>query len=154
MRHQACTEITDPVPPSFHYGINESHSKNFFDFLCAVEFTVNFTFDPEINLSVHDLHVDCLINPLSLKIHIKCSKTHLFRSGCDIFLGKFNYEICLLAAIGSYLHVPGYDTGLLFLFQRWKTFITPNFELHSPTHPVLDWLFRDLLWVLELAQPP
>ena len=35
----------------------------FFGFLRAGEFTVNSTFDPEIQLSVRNLQVDCLLNP-------------------------------------------------------------------------------------------
>ena len=89
----------------------------FFGFLRAGEFTVNSTFDPEIHLSVRDLQVDCLLNPSCLKIHIKCSKTDPFRSGCDIYLGKGNSDLCPLAAISSYLHVRGEAPGPLFLFR-------------------------------------
>ena len=89
----------------------------FFGFLRAGEFTVNSTFDPEIHLSVQDLQVDCLLNPSCLKIHIKCSKTDPFRSGCDIYLGKGNSDLCPLAAISSYLHVRGEAPGPLFLFR-------------------------------------
>ena len=100
----------------------------FFGFLQAGEFTVNSTFDPEIHLSVHDLQVDCLLNPSCLKIHIKCSKTNLFHSGCDVYLGTGNSDICPLAATGSYLHVHGDSPGLLFLFKEGRplrtTFIT------------------------------
>ena len=89
----------------------------FFGLLHAGEFTINSTFDPEIHLSVSDLQVDFLLNPLWLKIHIKCSKTDPFRSGCDIYFGKGNSDICPLAVVGSYLHVRGDAPGPLFLFR-------------------------------------
>ena len=89
----------------------------FFDFLRAGEFTVNSTFDPDSHLSVCDLQVDCLLNPSCLKIHIKCSKTDPFGSGCDVYLGKGNSDVCPLAAISSYLHVRGEAPGPLFFFR-------------------------------------
>ena len=82
------------------------------------EFTVNSTFNLEGRLSVHNLQVDCLMNPSCLEIHIKCSKTDPFHSGCDIYLGKGNYEIFPLAAIGSYLHVLSW----LFRDLLWAQF--------------------------------
>lgn len=72
-----------------------------FGFLRAGEFTVNSAFDPEFHLSARDLQVDCIMKPLCLKIRIKYSKDDLFHSGCDIYLGKSNPEICPLTAIGS-----------------------------------------------------
>ena len=57
------------------------------------------------------------MNPLCLKIHIKCSKIDMFHPGCDIYLGIGNSEICSLAAIGSYLRVCREAPASLFLFR-------------------------------------
>ena len=73
----------------------------FFGFLCAGEFTVNSTFDPEIHLSIRDVLIDCLWNASCPEIHIKCSQTYLFHLGCDIYLRKGNSDICSLVATGS-----------------------------------------------------
>ena len=131
--------VANPILLSYHYGTNESPPKSlgpkqcrswnavgsllctrflcFFFVFHVGEFTVNSTFDPEIHLSINDLQVDCLLNPSCVTIHIKCSKTDPFHSGCDIYLGKVNSDICPLAAIGSYLHVRGDAPGPLFLFR-------------------------------------
>jgi len=137
MRHQACTGL--PILSRFPITMelmrvlqkaldlnNADHGMpwaaccvGFFVFFVfrVGEFTVNSTFDPEIHLSINNLQVDCLLNPSCVMIHIKCSKTDSFHSGCDIYLGKVNSDICPLAAIGSYLHVRGDAPGPLFLFR-------------------------------------
>ena len=51
----------------------------FFGFLWAGEFTVNCAFDPSIHLTVQDLQVDAEVNPSSLQVRIKSSKTDPFR---------------------------------------------------------------------------
>ena len=51
----------------------------FFGFLRAGEFTVNCAFDPSIHLTVQDLQVDAEVNPSSLQVRIKSSKTDPFR---------------------------------------------------------------------------
>ena len=40
---------------------------------------VNCAFDPSIHLTVQDLPVDVEVNPSSLRVRIKSSKTDLFR---------------------------------------------------------------------------
>ena len=72
-----------------------------FGFLRAGEFMVNSAFDREIHPSARDLQVDCLMKPSCCKIHIKYSKTDPFHSGCNIYLGKGNSEICPVVVIGS-----------------------------------------------------
>ena len=59
----------------------------FFGFLWAGEFTVNSSFHPSIHLTVLDLQVDVELNPSSLRIHIKSSKTDPFQQGCFLYLG-------------------------------------------------------------------
>ena len=64
----------------------------FFGFLRAGEFTVNPTFDPSIHLTVQDLQVDAEVNPSSLRVCIKSSKTDPFRQGCFILGSLRNYD--------------------------------------------------------------
>ena len=60
----------------------------FFGFLRAEEFTVNSTFDPSILLTVQDLQVDVEVNPSSLRVCIKSSKTDPFARDVFIYLGR------------------------------------------------------------------
>ena len=59
----------------------------FFGFLRAGEFTENSPFDPTCHLTLQDLQLDIAVNPSSLRVHIKRSKTDPFRQGSFIFLG-------------------------------------------------------------------
>ena len=74
-----------------------------FGFLRAGEFTTSQPFDPSIHLTVSDVQVDTVVNPTCFKIRIKCSKTDLFRMGCDIYVGRGRGNICPVAAIGNFL---------------------------------------------------
>ena len=75
----------------------------FFAFLRADEFTTSQPFDPSILLTVSDLKVDTLVNPTCFQIRIKCSKTDLFRMGCDIYVDRGRGSIFPVAAIGNFL---------------------------------------------------
>ena len=116
-----------------HIMLWEAYCVGFFGFLRAGEFTVNSIFEPDSRLLVCDLQVDCLLNPSCLKIHIKCSKTDPFHSGCDVYLGKGNPDVCPLAAISSYLHVreeaPGGPLSRQILASK------VNHILHSAGYP-------------------
>ena len=61
----------------------------FFGFLQAGEFMVNCAFEPSIHLTVQDLQVDAEVNPSSLRVHIKSSKTDPFCQGCFVDLFCF-----------------------------------------------------------------
>jgi len=74
----------------------------FFGFLRAGEFTVNSIFDPSIHLTVQDLQVDAEVNPSSLRVCIKSSKTDPFRQGCFIELGRGQAPLCPISAILAY----------------------------------------------------
>ncbi|XP_067055916.1 uncharacterized protein [Acropora muricata] len=75
----------------------------FFAFLRADEFTTSQPFDPSIHPTVSDLQVDTLVNPTCFQIRIKCSKTDLFRIGCDIYVDRGRGSIFPVAAIGNFL---------------------------------------------------
>lgn len=87
----------------------------FFGFLRAGEFTVNSNFDPDCHLATQDLQVDSMVNPTSIKVHIKSSKTDPFRQGCYIYIGKGKPGLCPITAIISYLKLRGPSTGPLFI---------------------------------------
>ena len=93
----------------------------FFGFLQAGEFMVNCAFEPSIHLTVQDLQVDAEVNPSSLRVHIKSSKTDPFCQGCfvDLFcfvyLGRGQAPLCPVSAILTYLHQRGSSSGPLFI---------------------------------------
>ena len=71
----------------------------------AGEFMVNCAFDPSIHLTIQDLQVDAEVNPSSLRVRIKSSKTDPFRQGCFIYLGRGQTSLCPISAILAYLHL-------------------------------------------------
>ena len=77
------------------------------------ELTVNCAFDPSIHLTVRDLQVDAEVNPSSLQVHIKSSKTDPFRQGCFIYLGRGQAPLCPVSTILAYLHRRGPSSGPL-----------------------------------------
>ena len=87
----------------------------FFGFLRAGEFTVNCAFDPSIHLTVQDLQVDAEVNPSSLRVCIKSSKTDPFRQGCFIYLGRGQAPVCPISAILAYLHRRAPSSGPLVI---------------------------------------
>ena len=87
----------------------------FFGFLRAEEFTVNCAFDPSIHLTVQDFQVDAEVNPSSLLVRIKSSKSNPFRQGCFIYLGCGQPPLCSISAILTYLHWRGPSSGPLFI---------------------------------------
>ena len=61
----------------------------FFGFLRAGEFTVpEGTYDSGCHLSFNDIAVDSHHSPSRLQVTLKASKTHPFRRGIDLIIGK------------------------------------------------------------------
>ena len=77
----------------------------FFGFLRMGEAVVpsNSSYDPEVHLSAGDVKVDNRENPSFVEVRIKASKTDVFRKGVTIYLGVTGVNICLVAAILSYM---------------------------------------------------
>ena len=90
----------------------------FFGFLRAGEFTVNSHFNPDIHLTVSDIQADTLVNPGSLRIFIKCSKTDPFRQGCYIYIGAGKRDLFPVRALTQYLHVRDSTPGPFFLLSN------------------------------------
>ena len=82
----------------------------FFRFLRADEFTVNWTFDPTLHLTMADVQVDSFTNPHSFRVFIKCSKTDPFRKGCSIFLGLGSFPLCPVVSLTNYHHLRGHSS--------------------------------------------
>ena len=82
-----------------------------------VEFTVNSPFDPKFHLIPQDLQVDSLVDPKSIKVFVKCSKTDPFRKGCFIYISKNSSSMCPVKAIVRYLHLRGPAEGPLLIYR-------------------------------------
>ena len=54
--------------------------------------------------------------PSAMTVHLKSSKTDLFRKGVALVIGTGNTEICPVAAVLSYMVQRGQAPGPLFLF--------------------------------------
>ena len=59
-------------------------------FLRGCEFMVNSLFDPSLHLTLADIQVDTPLNPQSVRVFIKCSKTDPFQKGCFVFLSTLS----------------------------------------------------------------
>ena len=55
------------------------------------------------------------MNPSSLQVRIKSSKTDPFRQGCFIYLGRGQAPLCPISAILAYLRWQGPLSGPLFI---------------------------------------
>ncbi len=77
----------------------------FFGFLRSGEAVVpsEGSYDPEVHLSVGDVRVDDRRNPSYIEVHVKASKTDIFRKGAFIYLGKTECDLCPVSAILAYM---------------------------------------------------
>ena len=88
-----------------------------------------------------DVQGDTLVNPTCFKLRIKCSKTNLFRMGCDIYVGRGSSSICPVVAIGNFMALRGAAPGPLFCCAddrplSWKQFYSSvQSILHSAGYP-------------------
>lgn len=91
----------------------------FFGFLRSGEATVQTqtAYDPSIHLSISDVSIDSQVNPQTIVIGIKASKTDPFRQGASVYLGRTDSDLCPVAALLSYISARGLRSGPLFIFQ-------------------------------------
>ena len=73
-----------------------------------------------MHLSFHNISVDSIEAPSSLKVRIKESKTDPFRLGVDIFVGRTGNELWPVAAVLAYMVKRGPNPGPFFTFQDGK----------------------------------
>ena len=78
----------------------------------TVELSVSY---PSKTITIQDLQVDAEVNPSSLQVRIKSSKTDSFRQGCFIYLGRGQAPLCPVLAILAYLHLRGPSSDPLFM---------------------------------------
>ena len=72
---------------------------------------------PDTHLTPSDVLTDKIPFPDSLMINIKKSKTDQFERGFTIVLGRTDFQICLEAAIFTYLYLRGQKNGPMFIFK-------------------------------------
>ena len=80
------------------------------------------SYDPTVHLSHGDVKVNDRDSPEFLTIHIKASKTDLFRRGggggggwwVTVYIGRVTEELCPVAAILNYMVRRGSSFGLFF----------------------------------------
>ena len=65
-------------------------------------------------VSIGDVAVDDHNNPSLVRIHLRKSKTDQLGKGVDIYLGRTDEDLCLVAALLAYLAVWGKEPGPLF----------------------------------------
>ena len=89
----------------------------FFGLLRSGEFTVPslHQYDPTTHLSLSDVSLDDRHVPQIVRLHIKQSKTDIYRNGTYIYLGRTDHNICPVQAIVSYLAIRGKHPGPLFM---------------------------------------
>ena len=93
-----------------------------FSFLRSGEVCVpaDCSFDEGAHLAFANVSVDSLLNPSSMRIRIKASKTDPFRQGVDIFVGQMGKVLCPVSAMLAYLEAQDNHPGPLFMFQDGK----------------------------------
>ena len=80
--------------------------------------SANLVSYPAVHLSYADLVVDNAVNPSTISIQIKSSKTDQTRKGLrHTYIGSTGDELCPVAALRSYLSLRGDQPGPLF---QWK----------------------------------
>ena len=73
---------------------------------------MNSSFDPSMHLTIQ---VDAEVNPSSLCVNIKTTKTDHFLQGFFVYMGCGWASLCLITAIMAYLHLQGSSQGPLFI---------------------------------------
>ena len=91
-------------------------------------------FDPDQHLMVKDLAVDNPVNPQSIVVRIKQSKTDPFCQCVSIYLGRTGQPLCPVAAVLAYQVMRGNGEGPLVLL--WGQPLTRS-QLVSELHKAL-----------------
>lgn len=101
----------------------------FFGFLRSGEVCIPTEkgFDEGAHLTVQDVQVDNVVNPQSVQVRIKASKTDPFRQGVLVYVGRTDKPLCPVAALLAYLVSRGRRPGPLFAFADGKPLSRPRF---------------------------
>ena len=95
----------------------------FFGFLRSGEIVIpsDSSYDPAAHLSYGDVRVDSTSAPSFIEVHIKSSKTDVFRKGISIYLGITGMELCPVAAILGYMVCRNKSPGPFFVFSDGRS---------------------------------
>ena len=87
----------------------------YFGFLRAGEICVPSAseYDVGAHLSYCDIAVDSMLNPSSIEVNIKASKTDPFRTGVKLFIDHTGNVFCPVAAVLAYLCILSVHLPLL-----------------------------------------
>ena len=88
----------------------------------AITIPTDSDYDSSTHISFTDVAVDNLASPTMLKLHLKASKTDLFRKGVDVKVGKVASQLYPVKAVLGYLVVRGSGQGSLFQFEDKKPY--------------------------------
>ena len=90
----------------------------FFGFFRSGEITVPSvsSFDPSSHLAWGDMSLDNVLEPTTLKIHLKRSKTDQLKKGVDVYIGRTGCSLCPVGAGVDYMSIRGSDPGPFFKF--------------------------------------
>lgn len=130
-----------PVTPQILLCISQRLSSNyedtmfwaatltaFFGFLRASEFTTSSTFDPSTHLTLQDLSFNSPLDPTTVIVGIKASKTDPFKEGCSIPLGATNNSLCPVQALLAYVWLRGGCEGPLFIHEDGSPLSRKSFQ--------------------------
>jgi len=78
------------------------------------------SYDEGAHLSFHNISVDSIEDPSSLKVRITECKTDPFQLGVDVFVDRTGNELCPVAAVLAYMVKRGPGPGPFFTFQDGK----------------------------------
>ena len=89
----------------------------FFSLLRCCKFTVSSTnvYDPTVHLSLQDIAIDSHTACTVIRLNIKQSKVDPFRKGIQLFLGRTDHIVCLIAVLLPYLALRGSKLGPTFM---------------------------------------
>ena len=101
----------------------------FFGFLRSGEVVVpsDTSFDVGVHLCFGDVAVDSHLEPSTLRVTLKASKTDPFRKGVVLVIGRGSQEICPVSAVLDYMSRRGPATGPLFVFGDGRCLTRPRF---------------------------
>ena len=123
IHHMKLFHLLLSIPSTENYNsimISVAMTLAFFGFLRLGELTCKSKFNPEVHLTLWDVLLTSSVNPASMTIRIKESKTDPFRIGQSITVEACNSPLCPVLAMKRYLSTRKIDNGPLFVLSSGK----------------------------------
>ena len=123
IHHMKLFHLLLSIPSTENYNsimISAAMTLAFFGFLRLGELTCKSKFNPEVHLTLWDVLLTSSVNPASMTIRIKESKTDPFRIGQSITVEACNSPLCPVLAMKRYLSTRKIDNGPLFVLSSGK----------------------------------